>query len=44
LIGTASIVISATAVAASGEPGSGAAFGTSACEASNGFATSSVGN
>jgi len=44
LIGTASIVTSATAAAASGEPGSGLAFGVSACEASNGFANSSDGN
>jgi len=41
LIGTASIVISATAAAASGEPGAGGALATSACDTSNGFATSS---
>jgi len=44
LIGTASIVISATAAAASGDPGNGMAFGTNACDASSGFATSSAGN
>jgi hypothetical protein len=44
LIGTASIVISATAAAASGDPANGTALGTSAFDASKGFATSSAGN
>jgi hypothetical protein len=44
LIGTASIVTSAIAAAASGDPGAGMALGTSAFDASRGFATSSAGN
>jgi len=32
--------MSATAAAASGEPGAGFSFGTSGCEASSGFASS----
>jgi hypothetical protein len=44
LIGTASIVVSAMAATASGDPGSGTDFGVSACEASSGFAISNVGN
>jgi len=44
LIGTASMVRSAAAATASALPGAGVVFGTSACEASSGFATSSDGN
>ena len=44
LIGTASMVMSATAAAASGEPGAGFDFGVSACEASSGLASSSPWN
>jgi hypothetical protein len=44
LIGTASMVISATAADASADPGNGCTFGTSACEASSGLAMSSPGN
>jgi hypothetical protein len=44
LIGTASIARSAAAATASALPGAGATFGVSACDTSNGFATSSVGN
>jgi len=40
LIGTASIVISAIAAAASGDPGSGFDFGVSGCEANSGLARS----
>jgi len=44
LIGTASMDVTASTPAASGEPGSGCTLGCSACEASKGLATSSEGN
>jgi hypothetical protein len=43
-MGNASMAITAAAASASGLPGSGASFGTNACDAISGLATSSPWN